>query len=245
MVIPQTVAFDERPEAVPFPWAEYVVVGPRTSVAGATAIREPGSKLIIKVQPVRWFLENGQPHMGSTWDRLLSTLPYLDSPTLDEPGEGMEHSKLLDFRTLLTQNLAMPLTQLCANLGAMGVLFDYGCASIAGAPDGWTTGYWNYRQRVVASGLRVWHACNRPQSMGGSLMFENIRSSGLDDGYPPNYRQVRDRPGYQNMLLIQSPDVRHRRIICGIALETGALVNYRPAFFTDRWANSPAPEMIL
>lgn len=244
MIIPQTVAFDETENPQPFPWAEYVVVGPRITIDQASAIRAVGSKLIIKVQPVRWIID-GQPYLGASWDRVLQWLPYLETPTLAESGEGMDGSFIIDFRSALAQNLSVTLAALAQQRGAMGIMFDYGSEDIQGTPEGWATGYGNYRQRVMTAGYKIWNCTNRAQKMGGSLMFENIRANGLIDGYPPNYAQIRSRPGGQHMLLIQNNDVRHRRIICGMALESGYLVNYRPYFFTNRWYNEVPPEMVF
>lgn len=261
-MIAHAVAFNEGDNPEPMPWAEYFVCGPNTTAEQAQAIRAAGSKLIVKVQPVRVLKSDGSPDMYWPWGRSLSLIPLLRMPdgtfgTLDAPGQGMEGRYVLDFgASTVPLQMGKLVNHLCASLGAIGVMQDYGGISVQNmspslsqpynwAP--WAAGYMSYRQYLLNQKRRLWN-CNNAQSVpGATLCIEGIRLNGSDTTYPPNPTQAYNL-GLANpdsIMLVEYPDDTLRQQVVAKALACGGNVDWRPAFFTgDRVSREPAPELL-
>jgi hypothetical protein len=263
MIVPRSVAFDEGPSPQPMPWAQLYVVGPRTTPEQAQLIRAAGSELIVKIQPCRWLLPSGEPEMHWQWDRSISLIPILrcldGTPAcVDEPGEGMAGTVVLDFSDPNTaRQMAKLANELCASLGAIGVMQDYGCLNVSGFGNCpkvdtnvwpfWSNGYSAYLAELMKQKRRVWRCCNHQFSPGAALCVEYIRLYGSLTGYPPSPMQAHNlcvaNPG--TILLAQFDDPYLRGLIVNAAVSAGGYVDYRPYFFTgDRVSRQPAPELV-
>jgi len=262
-IVPRSVAFNEGPNPQPMPWAEWFVCGPNTTPEQAQAIRAAGSKLIVKVQPVRVLLPNGEPDMYWPLGRALSLVPGLycvdgTPSSVDAPGEGMAGRIVLDFsQPQVVHQMVKIVNDLCASLGAIGVMQDYGCKDVSGFGNcykvdpnvwpAWGANYTAYLDGLMKQKRKVWRCCNKQFSPGAMLCMEGIRLSiygGSDTGYPPSPKQAYNNcvayPG--TILLVETTDSATCSAIVSAAVTGGGAVDYRPSFFTgDRVSRMPAP----